>query len=223
MVLNVPWRVIAKIGRGFCRAIKKFPPLFLIVVAAGLGLGAFLTFFASNLSPISLFMMRLFGVACFLFYGTLLWLFISRQIAGTWNAACDYGYQVFADEPARKEDLRAVDEADQPPVQTGINVVRVWDLCGVGRSLLVLVDEQEVGRLRFGAQRKFALNPGFHEVRVQMDVCRSLPTQINLYQLSLIKLSCGMRFRFLFPLSLMGLVIWPDRFFFVEIVSNGRI
>jgi len=210
--------LVAAVGRGFFRAVKAFPPLFLVVVAAGLGLGVFLVFFASDPNLFKIIVVRIIGAACLVFYGVLLWLFIARQRGKAWDATCDYCLLLFSGQlnlsPQRI--LRQDNE-----IRTGISLRRIRDLIGIYRGLQVFLDGQEIGQLLYGARCSFGALPGRHEIYVRMDWCRSEPLSLTIDSGGVVQLECGCRFGFMFPLNAVGLAAWPERFFFIRTLSAG--
>jgi hypothetical protein len=209
------------IVRGFFRAAGAHPSLFFLFIAPGLATGAFLVCFAPGLSPHESFLSRVAGAICLLFYGTLLLFFIRKQQTGGWREACDYGYKLFLDDPA----LRPI----YPPssrkaathdthIHSGITIRRRFEFFAMARNLAVFVNGEDVGLIPFNSTRSFALEPGEYEIFVQMDWCYSKPTYVDIVDTNIVRLECGTRF--ILPLSMIGIAFWPDRFFFIRVISN---
>lgn len=162
------------------------------------------------------------GIGCVWFYGTLAAFFVQRRIAGKWEATCDFGCKILADNAEWKKDLDVVEPHYEGPIHTGMDVYRVRDLFGLKRSLLVLVDGHEVAALRYSSRQQFYIRPGSYKVWVQMDWCRSKSIDVDIIPDQLTTLRCGTRFRFLFPFNLSMIAVAPERCFFIEVVE-GRL
>jgi hypothetical protein len=93
----VPRFLTGLVGRAFFRAVRKVPPLFLLVCLGGIALGFFCLLDHSEANKSKLLFLRILGVWCILFYGWFSLLFLRKISGGTWRAFCDKYYEFFAD------------------------------------------------------------------------------------------------------------------------------
>jgi hypothetical protein len=213
---NLHWSSrTAKLGRSFLLACKAFPILFPMVCLAGIIVGAGLFIFPQGSSLLQV-LERIIGPCCIFFYSVLLLFFIHRWMIGKWGASCDTGCAAFADNAEWRQDLTAIEPHYDGPVHTGIEVRRLRELFACKRSLQVFVDGFEVVALRFGSCRQLHIDPGPHEVWVQMDWCRSKSICVDIHRDQLTQLKCAMRFRYLFPFNMALMVVRPTECFFIE-------
>ena len=74
-----------------------------------------------------------------------------------------------------------------------IRIFRARELADLLKSYRVLVDGEEVARVRSGKQISFGLNIGHHEMHLQIDWCRSNSVEFD-YGGSTLEFDCGSRF-----------------------------
>jgi len=192
-----------------------FTCTFVLFVLAGIAAGILLVALGDPI-PRKDHFLKVAGGVCIVFYGTLLTVFIKKIRAGTWGAACDYLKLLFSDPGKVIPPFIGIPQ--QENVCTGVQIRRVFDLCGLARGLQIFIDGKEVVQLAYGSTRTIPLPPGVHEMYVQMDWCRSESVTVEICEDMLLDLKCGCRFRFIFPFNIVLLALCPERSFFLNSV-----
>lgn len=93
------------------------------------------------------------------------------------------------------------------------------DLFGLVRAMHVRVDGEPAGPVRHGQRQTFTVEPGTHQVQVSMDWCRSEPTTVQVGSQQTVELQAHSYYKANMLMNLLGIVLWPRRFFVLHEVA----
>ncbi|HJQ79119.1 MAG TPA: hypothetical protein VJ828_04145 [Lacipirellulaceae bacterium] len=99
--MYVPQSIVNAVGRAFFRAVRAFPPLFALIMVAGIAIGVWIC--ATELDdpqvripePLRFWLWKGIGALCVAFYGGLGFVFIWKYLRGTWEEFCNWAYAIF--------------------------------------------------------------------------------------------------------------------------------
>jgi hypothetical protein len=100
---------------------------------------------------------------------------------------------------------------------TSLTIARDNGYADVLRDYLVMLDDQEIGRLANGNSQTFSIPPGAHTLRVKIDWCGSSTVEFNALTDDHLHFRCGSSLRGLkLLLGFFYIILAPNRYLWLK-------